>query len=478
MENANDAKAPKKPKLALVNEEEGSDQTPLFILHSLSVSSPLRKKLNITITASSLVLSNPTTGATESSIPLSTLSRAFFVSNIGKNRNKPHWTILLLSNDTWDKNDVSSQMQVAFAVDHVPSNAKDLFTTTTYPPGEPIPFDKGTRTFPHLKAFLACLPENIPLIIASASSTTEESERSYVPTFRSSLGQPYVEAYRNAKEGSLYLLNTGILWAESKPCEFFALEDIAPDDDEHGSGVRTLSVTGRTFSIFIRRKSVMEKSTTGEDDEGSGEEVELVGEETEFAMVDGKEQDNVAQWIRAYKRSFGKKREDGGLSSRNVIANSNIRDKGKGKASAEEVQAQQQEDLAGDLDSEEDDLSFVFESDTDGGEPTSDSSDEDEGGDGGGSGGGGSDGSDGSGSEGEGEEDEDEEEGGDERNSDDDDGADSGEEEELDPKHHPLLRPGAMPRMSKAAMEMSIKMMTQDIVGEVDEDEEDELEDD
>ena len=75
-------------------------------------------------------------------------------------------------------------------------------------------------------------------------------------------------------------------------------------------------------------------------------------------------------------------------------------------------------------------------------------------------------------------EDEDEEEGSDERNSDDDDGADSGEEEELDPKDHPLLRPGAMPRMSKAAMEMSIKMMTQDIVGEVDEDEEDELEDD
>ena len=39
------------------------------------------------------------------------------------------------------------------------------------------------------------------------------------------------------------------------------------------------------------------------------------------------------------------------------------------------------------------------------------------------------------------------------------------EEEDLDPKHHPLLRAGAMPRMSKAAMDMAIGMATADLVG-------------
>ena len=74
-------------------------------------------------------------------------------------------------------------------------------------------------------------------------------------------------------------------------------------------------------------------------------------------------------------------------------------------------------------------------------------------------------------------------EGGEEGSGDDEDGDSDaedddvvleGSDEELDPKRHPLLQPGAMPRMSKAAMEMAIGMVTVDLTG-VDED--DELED-
>ena len=57
--------------------------------------------------------------------------------------------------------------------------------------------------------------------------------------------------------------------------------------------------------------------------------------------------------------------------------------------------------------------------------------------------------------------------------------------EELDPAHHPLLRPGAMPRMSRAAVDAVVGMVEQDLMGgarrgmqaDDESEEEDELED-
>ena len=46
-----------------------------------------------------------------------------------------------------------------------------------------------------------------------------------------------------------------------------------------------------------------------------------------------------------------------------------------------------------------------------------------------------------------------------------DDNDDDDEVQELDPKHHPLLRPGAMPRMSRAAVEAVVGMVEQDLMG-------------
>ena len=62
---------------------------------------------------------------------------------------------------------------------------------------------------------------------------------------------------------------------------------------------------------------------------------------------------------------------------------------------------------------------------------------------------------------------EDEDEGGADGEGEDDEGnaSDAMEEEELDPKHHPLLRPGAMPRMSRAAVEAVVGMVEQDMMG-------------
>ncbi len=86
------------PDIKKLRPEGDHDDTPLFTLHSISVTSPIRKKVNITIHKSSLRFTNPTSSAIESNIPIGHLKRAFLLPTRGKN--KPHWTIIVFSSDT------------------------------------------------------------------------------------------------------------------------------------------------------------------------------------------------------------------------------------------------------------------------------------------------------------------------------------------------------------------------------------------
>ena len=70
---------------------------PLYTLHSISTTSPIRKKVDITIRQDAIVFTNPSTKTTEGSVRLSTLKRAFVVRTRGKS--KAHWTVILISND-------------------------------------------------------------------------------------------------------------------------------------------------------------------------------------------------------------------------------------------------------------------------------------------------------------------------------------------------------------------------------------------
>ncbi|KLO16669.1 hypothetical protein SCHPADRAFT_994952 [Schizopora paradoxa] len=427
---------------------------PRYTLHAISVSSPIRKKVDVTITTTSILLRTPSSSSSENNsetalahppIPLASLKRAFVVSNLGKNRNKPHWTVILTAADVASKRDASSQMQVVFGVDHAP-NVKELFATTdhTKSSSSRTSHPKGTETLPLLEAFLAFLPPHVKPIIASETSQAQ--------IFRSSSGQPYLDTYRAAKEGSLYFLAEGILWAESKPAEFFALEDLAPDSDDPSlGGVRTLSATGRTFSLYIRRWIREEKGESKE--KGEDEDEGILVDETEFSMIEGREQDNVMQWVRRFKRKFGQRSTDekGKVGEKSAAApqsNGKV-DKGKGKApmTIEEL----------DDDTDEEDEDFVASSED---ESSSSDSEDSEGG--------------GAGSGGE-EEAEGEAENSDEEDEGDGDG-DVEMEDEMTAERHPLLRPGAMPRMSKAAMDMAVAMVTHDLTnGEPEDEEDDEL---
>ncbi|TDL27008.1 hypothetical protein BD410DRAFT_480510 [Rickenella mellea] len=429
-----------------VNSDPALDGTPRFTLHALSVTSPVRKKVDVTITDTSIRLTNPATKDLESAIPLSSLTRAFLVPNMGKNKNKPRWTVILISGDTWDRKQekadkesgADGQVQVIFGVDAAPTAAKDLLTTTTYP-DEPVKHEKGSDTYPHLKKFLSFLPPSIQLLEASDNPSKAPTPGAQ---FSSTAGYAYVDAYRAAKEGSLHFMNVGILWGENKPCEFFALQDIARDEDGTGAaGVKILTATGRTFSLFVRRRFATGDSGSG-DDEG-----EFEGEETEFAMIDGKEKENVSQWIRTHRHLFGKR----------SIAPSTKKIHEGSSATAKDAEAAE-EDLADDSDASDED--FVTDSESDGGSATSSDSEEE--------GAGSKRQSSRSAKSGNDDDDDDEADGEDEaveseEDSQDEEDNQSNQSDRMSASNHPLLREGAMPRLSRAAVDAVVGMVEDDM---------------
>ncbi|KAI0311467.1 hypothetical protein OF83DRAFT_756856 [Amylostereum chailletii] len=405
------------------------EDAPRSTLHALSVSAPLRKKLDVTVCEHTLKLTHPTTHAVEASFPLHALKRVFLLPTRGKS--KPHWTVVLMSSDVAPRAVKGNapdpeQYQIIFGMDAEPTTS---FSTSIHP-SPPQTHSKGTPTRELLLEFLKQLP----------CTVTEPS----AAAFRSATsGVPGVAAYRGAKEGTLWFLKEGI-FGETRPCEFWALKDLnAGDEGDVGGAVRTLSATGRMGSVFITRRA---SPANGEDQEE--------GEETEFSMVEGRELENIKEWVRKFKSAFGKVSAgvDKGKGKAVVVAN------GKGKENGQE----EGDDVM--MDSDESDSDFeVSSGEYDGGSPSSDSDSSDE--EGGSGGGGGQEGGA-------------EDSGSDEEEA-DESGAESGQEsegeEDLDPKHHPLLRPGAMPKMSRAAMDAAVGIVLHDLTGE--QSEEDELDD-
>ena len=431
---ANGSGAPsKKQKLGLT--DSADDSKALYTLHSVSVAAPIRKKVDISIRKEAIHLSNPSSGSLEARISVESITRAFLVSTLARNKNKEQWMVVLLSADSFDKKSESSDhTQVMFSIDKDVPAGKEGFKTTSGLKSQ-VTHSKGDPTLPLLQEFLACLPSHIKVITADKGSQV----------FSSSSGQPYVDAYRGAKEGTLVFTEHGILWGNARPCEFFALEDLSKHSESPvEGGVKTLSATGRTFTVFVRRRASGEDvDEEGEDEDEDDDQAE---EEIEIAMIDGKEKEKVDSWIRKYKHLFGKQKGSPVVDK-----------KGKGKALEEPVPDFGQDEL--DSDGDEDDEDFAPD-ESDGGEPSDDSdSDEAE-------------------SAEEGGLDNDDDDNGDDdddENEDDEIGDDEAENlnaDKLDPAHHPLLRPGAMPKMSKAALEAVVNMVEGDLENNEDEEEE------
>ena len=398
--------------------QSNADDPPIFCLNSISVTSPVRKKVDITIHKSSIRFTQPSSNAIEAVVPLSSFKRAFVLPTRGKQ--KAHWTVVLLSSDAPERGKASSAAanpQIIFGLDALASAS---MTATTYQSSSEPATDsiaKGAETLPHIRKLLShtelTVLQPTPDVFRSACAGN-------AGTSASTGGVPGTEAYRAAKPGTLWFMKEGILWGESKPCEFWAVEDLIGKTE----GLRMLSATGRTCSVILTRKD-------GDEDD--------MGIETEFAMVDGKEQEGINQWVKHHRHLFGQK------PTRNGKGSSGVQDTGSGNAPT--IVAAQLGD-----ESDASDESFDMDSDDDdGGSATSSDSSEAEGENA-------SDaGSDAESAEGE------ESDGGDE------------EEDDLRPENHPLMRPGAMPRMSRAAIDAVVGMVNDDLRGGATSEGEDEL---
>lgn len=409
------------------------DDRPIFTLPSISTTSPVRKKVDITIHEKTIRFISPSSRAVEASIPLSNLSRAFLLPTRGKA--KQHWTVVILSSDVPEKGKAttSNPHQIIFGLDAISTSKFDTTSYSDSSTPSTSTITKGEETLAPIRDLLTHLP--IPVLEASATVF-----RSACATPKSGHSAAGVDAYLAAKQGTLWFFDSGILWGESKPCEFWAVADLVPKD-----GVRLISATGRTCSVIFGRKSSPSTEDHKGEDDVDAEGGDIV--ETEFSMVDGREQDPISAWVRQRKHLMGKgsappsSKLQQGTSGEKTQERSSM-----GGATANNSAAWDDSDSDDDdYDDSSEDIVYSSSSDSeasDGGRASNleDGLEED---------GGGSDGV----------------------------GGESGDEseDELQEQHHPLLRPGAMPRMSKAAINAVVDMVNEDMMAGSEE--EDELDD-
>ena len=380
---------------------------PFFTLHAISVTSPVRKKVDITVHERAVRFINLGNQSVEAHVPLSSLRRAFLLPTRGKT--KAHCTVVLISSDTPDRgksNSSSAQTypQVIFGIEAIVSST---FATTSYVSGHTpatATVAKGGETLPSLRTFLS----HLGIQVLEPTADVFKSACSGYGANAGQGGVPGIEAYRAAKAGSLWFMKEGILWGESKPCEFWAVGDLLGKTE----GLRVLAHPGgRTCTITLTRKSTEELSEDEDED---------VGMESVFTMIDSRELEGINRWVRAYRHLFGKKKGGGGgdATTSGPAAEAPYR----GPVTIHQI---------GD-ESDEGDDDFSMDSSDESDEGSSSSSESDQ--------------------EGQ----SDEEESGEEENSDEEGEEGEGEGEELRAENHPLMRPGAVPRMSKAARDKVI----------------------
>ena len=450
------------------DDDDDDDDIAHLTLHALSTTAPVRHKVDITLCARTLRLTHSTTGAGVGRCARPSLTRAFLLPTRARSSGALQWAALLLAGDkpappapkkkaarglTTD----TTRFELACTVTDSSSASAVPRMTLHAPTSASAPASPSQPTTPR-EALLALLTSTI----SGTPVTLTTAER----------GAPLagIAAFRGVRETSLWFFDgagagAGIL-ADARPAEFWAVADLARGE----AGVRVRTATGRTCSVVLTRLATPEND--GKDGDGDGDEDEEMGEgdgeegeETEFQMIDGKEREGILEWVRKYRNAFGISKAQRGARE------------GDRAAAAADRKAMDGEgmDAGGDSDSDSDFEASSMSSD--GGSPSSSPGS----GSGSGSDDAGSDAGSVAAASGE--------SGGDvesERGSQDEDDEDDDKEVvELDPKHHPLLRAGALPKMSRAAMDAAVGLVVGDLLEDAqvrehddgDEEEEDELDD-
>ena len=416
------------------NGDDDAEDAPHLTIHALSATAPVRHKVDVTLHAHTLRLAHSGTGARVARCARTALTRAFLLPTRARSSGALQWTVLLLAGDKpapptargggRNKNRASAANANAaggvrfeltcsapeagapprMTVHHHLSASTSTSASSSHPP----PSSSSTR-----EAFLALLAP-ITLLKTVERGTLLAG----------------ITAFRGVRETSLWFFDAGIL-ADARPAEFWALADLARGE----AGVRVRTATGRTCSAVLMRRP----SPSSENNENPEEEEEE-GEETEFQSIDGKERERILEWVRRHRDAFG-------IVDVPSVAAAAAAAEAEGEVEGEEgKEGEAGAATRGDSDSDSD--FEVSSGSSDGGSSSSSSSSSS------------SASGDGAG--------DDEDEGSQQSAlecGESDDGDDEEEEVELDPKRHPLLRAGELPKMSRAAMDAAVGLVVDDLVG-------------
>ena len=441
-----------------------------YTICNISATSPIRKKVDISIHSRTIRITPSAPGKDKDGdkakpqplvFLLEDLKRSFILPTHGKQ--KPHYTMIMLSSDvtnlpkgsTADSGETHWQICLGSELT-LPS----LVTRSKDSPEHHHP--KGASIGAAFDAFQEFVPQKAKALKPKTGDHTNAS------------GGTGVDGYKSAKPGALWFFREGILW-DAKPFEFWAVEDLVRTGGGEGGqapgGVRMLSATGRTCTVILRRR-VPKSEEGGEEDDGGEDAVE-----TDFEMIEGKEQEGISEWCRKYSKSFGKSSRTATSTTKSSSSaptpSSSANGKGKARASDDDMEIDGEGGPSDHVDltnnpMAEDEGDLDDDNFTGSDSELSDGSDSD-----------GSDDGDGSADGSEAEDSDADAEGEPEGESEE---VEELDEEVLDPKHHPLLRPGAMPkRVSKAVLNSVVGMVEQDLgmtAAAPGSDEEDELDDD
>ncbi|KAF8318492.1 hypothetical protein DL93DRAFT_397583 [Clavulina sp. PMI_390] len=261
-EASNNNVAPKKAKLVI---DDPADE-PIFTLHNVSFTSPIRKKADITVHKLTLRFTDPKDSKSNlcDPIALPLLRHAFMVSTPGKA--KPHWTTMILPENP-------EHPSVIFGCDATLATPQ---VTTKYP-SPPETHAKGSVSKPLIHSLFAYFPSGPTGLVDLYEPKASDFQSG------TGLGQCVV-SYIGPKDGHLHFFSNGILWGEKKPCIWFPVEKMT---DVH-PGVSS----GRTFTLYISTKK--SASSTDEDDITMHD----------FTLIDGKEDGPIRAWIAAHKAQF------------------------------------------------------------------------------------------------------------------------------------------------------------------------------
>jgi len=296
----------KKPKLI-----DDADDPPIFTLHGISFTSPIRKKADITVRRTTLRFTDPKDPTSNlcDPIPIRTFRHGFIVSTPGKT--KPHWTAIILP-------EAPNDQSIIFGCDATVTTSQN---TTKYP-SPPQSHAKGTPTKTLIHSLFAYFPSGPDGLVDLYEPKPTD--------FQSALGcGQSIDAYIGAKDGHLYFFSNGILWGEKKPCLWFPLEDIVD--------IHTGMSSGRSFTLYISTKpksQVGVSNVAGKAEDADDEPPEM----HDFSLIDSKEESPVRKWITNHKQQFAtqpsKNALPDGVGGRSSATSAKEQGKASGKTAA------------------------------------------------------------------------------------------------------------------------------------------------